>query len=47
MKLGVRLLQSCEFVGFHSGINKLIFLLLYEATLMGKWLLIFRLTVRA
>jgi len=31
-----------EFVGFHSGINKL---LLYEATLLGKWLQTFRQTV--
>jgi len=31
-----------EFVGFHIGINKL---LLYEATLLGKWLQTFRQTV--
>jgi len=34
-----------EFVGFHSGINNLTFLLLYEATLLGKWLQTFRQTV--
>ena len=34
-----------ECVGFHSGINNLTFLLLYEATLLGKWLQTFRQTV--
>ena len=33
-----------EFVGFHSGINDLTFLLLYESTLLGKWLQTFRQT---
>ena len=31
-------MQLREFVGFHSPKNKLTFLLLYEATLLGKWL---------
>jgi hypothetical protein len=31
-------MQLREFVGFHSGINNLTFLLLYEAKLLGKWL---------
>jgi hypothetical protein len=39
-------MQLGEFVGVHSGISKLNFLLLYEATLLGKWLQTFRQTVR-
>jgi len=39
-------MQLHEFLGFHSGINNLNFLLLYEATLLGKWLQTFRQTVR-
>ena len=35
-----------EFECFHSGINNLTFLLLYEATLLGKWLRTFRQMVR-
>ena len=35
-------MQIREFLGFHSGINNLTFLLLYEATLLGKWLRTFR-----
>jgi hypothetical protein len=31
-------MQLGEIVGFHSGINSLTFHLLYEATLLGKWL---------
>jgi hypothetical protein len=31
-----------EFLDFHSGINNLTFLLLYETTLLGKWLQTFR-----
>jgi len=38
-------MQLREFVGFHSGINNLNFLLLHEATLLGKWLQTFRQTV--
>ena len=39
-------MQLGEFVGFHSGINNLTFLLLHEATLLGKWLQTFRQTVQ-
>ena len=39
-------MQLRDFVGLHSGINKLNFLLLYEVTLLGKWLQTFRQTVR-
>jgi len=39
-------MQLREFVGFHSGINNQNILLLYEATLLGKWLQTFRPTVR-
>jgi len=39
-------MQLRLFVTFHSGINKLSFLMLYEATLLGKWLQTFRQTVR-
>jgi hypothetical protein len=39
-------MQLREFVGFRSGINKLTFLLLYEATLLGKWLQTFRQAIR-
>jgi hypothetical protein len=39
-------MQLLQFVGFHSGINNPTFLLLYEATLLGKWLQTFRQTVR-
>jgi hypothetical protein len=35
-------MQLRGFVGFHSGINNLASLLLYEATLLGKWLQTFR-----
>ena len=35
-------MQIHVFLGFHSGINNLTFLLLYEATLLGKWLRTFR-----
>jgi hypothetical protein len=38
-------MQLREFLGFHSGMNKLTFLLLYETTLLGKWLQTFRQTV--
>jgi hypothetical protein len=40
-------MQLSEFVVFHSGINKLTFLLLHETTLLGKWLQTFRQTVRS
>ena len=39
-------MQTHVFLGFHSGINNLTFLLLYEATLLGKWLRTFRQMVR-
>jgi len=39
-------MQLREFVGFHSGINNVSFLLLHETTLLGKWLQTFRQTVR-
>jgi hypothetical protein len=39
-------MQLREALSFHSGINNLTFLLLYEATLMDKWLQTFRQTVR-
>jgi hypothetical protein len=39
-------MQLREFLGFHSGINNRNFLLLYEATLLDKWLQTFRQTVR-
>jgi hypothetical protein len=39
-------MQLREFVGFHCGINNLNFLLLYEVTLLGKWIQTFRQTVR-
>jgi hypothetical protein len=39
-------MQLHEILGFHSGINNLTFLLLCEATLLGKWLQMFRQTVR-
>jgi hypothetical protein len=39
-------MQLREFLGFHSGINKLNFLPLYEATWLGKWLQTFQQTVR-
>jgi hypothetical protein len=35
-------MQLGEIVGFHSGINSLNFLLLYEVTMLGKWLRTFR-----
>jgi len=35
-------MQIHVLLGFHSGINNLTFLLLYEATLLGKWLRTFR-----
>jgi hypothetical protein len=31
-------MQLCEVLGFHSGVNKLRFLLLYEVILLGNWL---------
>ena len=37
-------MQLREFVGFHSGINNVSFLLLHETTLLGKWLQTFRQT---
>ena len=39
-------MQLRQFVGFHSGINKLAFLLLHETTLAGKWLHTVRQEVR-
>jgi hypothetical protein len=39
-------MQFSELLGFRSGINNLTFLLLYEATWLGKWLQTFRQTVR-
>jgi hypothetical protein len=39
-------MQLRVFSGFHSGINNLIILLLYEAMLLGKWLQTFRQAVR-
>ena len=39
-------MQLREFLGVHSDINNLTFLLLYEATLLGKWLQTFRQTLR-
>jgi len=39
-------MQLRDYLGFHSGINNLTFLLLYESTLLGKWLQTFRQTVR-
>jgi hypothetical protein len=39
-------MQLRDFVGFHSDINNLNFILLYEATLLGKWLQTFRHTDR-
>jgi len=39
-------MQLREFVGFHSGINNVTFLLLHEATLLDNWLQTFRQTVR-
>jgi len=39
-------MQLREFVGFHSGINNLAFVLLYESTLLCKWLQTFRQIVR-
>jgi uncharacterized membrane protein YbaN (DUF454 family) len=38
-------MQLHKFACFHSSINNLTFLLLYEATLLGKWLQTFRQTV--
>jgi len=38
-------MQLPDFVGYHSGINKLTFLLLYEVTLVVKLLQTFRQTV--
>ena len=46
VQLALRFMQLRELAGFHSGINNLIFLLLHEATLLGKWLQTFRQTVR-
>ena len=39
-------MQLHDFLGFHSGINNLTFLLLYEATLLFKWIQTFRHKVR-
>jgi len=39
-------MQLREFLCFHSGINKINFLLLYKATLLDKWLQTFQQTVR-
>jgi len=39
-------MQIRQIVGFHRNINEINFLLLYEATLFGKWLQTFRQTVR-
>ena len=39
-------MQLREFVGFHSCINSLTFLPLYEAMFLGKWLQTVRQTVR-
>jgi hypothetical protein len=39
-------MQLREYVGFHTVINIPTFLLLHEATLLGKWLQTFRQTVR-
>jgi len=39
-------MQINVILGFHSGINNLTFLLLYETTLLGKWLRTFRQKVR-
>jgi len=35
-------MQLLEFLGFHSGINNLPFLLFYENMLLGNWLQTFR-----
>jgi len=40
--LGLRLMQFRYFLGFHSSINYLPFLLLYEFRLLGNWLQSFR-----
>jgi len=47
IQLAIIFVQSREVLGFHSCINELNFLLLYEATLLGEWLQTFRQTVRA
>jgi hypothetical protein len=39
-------MQICEMVDFHSGENKLNFLLLHEDTLLVKWLQTFRQTMK-
>ena len=39
-------MQLCEFLGFHTGINNLSFLLLLESTLVDNWLHTFQETVR-
>jgi hypothetical protein len=40
--LSLRLMQLRQIFGFHSGINNLHFLLLYDTTLLGNWLRTFR-----
>jgi hypothetical protein len=35
-------MQLREFVGYHSGISNLTFFLLYDVSLLGKWLQTFR-----
>ena len=35
-------MQLRKFLGFHSGINNLHFLLFYDITLLGNWLVTFR-----
>ena len=42
MLLKIRLMQLLQVLGFHSGINNLHILLLYDITLLGNWLLKFR-----
>ena len=39
-------MQLRYLLGLHSGINKLPFLLLYEATMLGNWLQTFQEKVR-
>jgi hypothetical protein len=41
-QLILRLMVLRQVLGFHSGINNLHFLLLYDTTLLGNWLRTFR-----
>jgi hypothetical protein len=45
--LRLRFVQLHQVSGFHNGINSLHYLLLYDITLLGNWLLTFREKVRA